>query len=92
MTEDQPNHSQSAAETVLKLAEELEATGDSVFGGDSLVKARAHLHRWVDEATGVVIIPALGRVTILHDGVVSTIQSPDLPMTMSDPVSGAPAR
>jgi hypothetical protein len=83
---DRPDGVRAAAERVLKLASELEAHGDV----SDLEWARAILHRWIDEATGVVVTPAFGRVTIIHgDGRPSTIQSPELPYRMSRPVGPA---
>ena len=69
------------------LAEEVEASADASVGGSALEGAQAALHRWIDEAKGVVVNPAQGRVTLIHEGGrVSTITSPDLPFTMSAPV------
>jgi hypothetical protein len=79
------------AERVLKLAGELEASGDVQAGGTELEQARAALHRWVDEATGFVTMPAFGRVTVIHgNGRQSSIQSPDLSYRMSIPLQPAP--
>ena len=81
---------QAAAERVLKLASELEAHGDVSTGASELEWARAILHQWIDEATGIVVTPAFGRVTIIHGGGrPSTIQSPELPYRMSRPVGPA---
>lgn len=71
---------------VLDLAEELEASGEAMLEGTTLDKARAALHQWVDSMTGIVITPALGRVTVVHGGTESTISSPDLPFVMSTAV------
>jgi hypothetical protein len=80
------------AERVLKLAEELEASGDVQAGGSAIEHARAALHRWVDEATGFVTMPAFGRVTVIHDnGRQSSIQSPDLSYRMSIPLQRTPS-
>lgn len=77
----------NAAERVLKLADELEAHGDVKVGGGELERARAALHKWIDAATGFVVTPAFGRVTIIHgEGRQSTIASADLPYAMSEPV------
>ncbi len=86
------DEARTAADRILEMAEEIEASGDANFGGAGLERARALLHQWVDSMIGVVVMPALGRVTIIHDkGLVSTIASPDLPFTMSMPVGEAPA-
>ncbi len=72
------------ADRVLKLAEELEASGDVKAGAQAMEHARAALHRWIDDATGFVSLPAFGRVTVIHpNGRQSSIQSPDLSYSMS---------
>ena len=77
----------AAADRAVEMAEEVEASGQASTGGADLKTARAALHRWIDEMTGVVVAPGLGRVTIIHpNGRVSTISSPDLPFAMSKPV------
>ncbi len=76
----------AATERVVKLEEELEASGVAYHDDDSLALARARLHEWVDSIAATVISPALGRVTLIHaDGGQSTIISPTLPFTMSKP-------
>ena len=81
------NGVEAIAERVLKLAGELEASGDLTAGGNELDRARAALHRWIDEATGFVTTPAFGRVTVIHgNGRQSSIQSPDLSYRMSIPL------
>ena len=89
----EPNdEARTTADRILEMAEEIEASGDASFGGAGLERARAVLHQWVDSMTGVVVTPALGRVTVIHDkGLASTIASPDLPFTMSTPVGSRPA-
>jgi hypothetical protein len=86
MIDQDSDHSREAADRVLEFAEEVEASGDAATSGDTLEAARAALHDWIDRMTGVVITPALGRVTIIHPGVQSTISSPDLPFEMSTPI------
>jgi hypothetical protein len=82
---------EAIAERVLKLAGELEASGDLKAGGADMEKARAALHSWIDEATGFVTTPAFGRVTVIHaNGRQSSIQSPDLSYRMSEPLEKAP--
>ena len=79
---------QTVAERVLKLADELEASGDVKVVGTDLEIARAALHKWIDAATGFVVTPALGRVTIIHgNSRQSSISSADLPYAMSIPIS-----
>jgi hypothetical protein len=81
---DETTKLQAAVERVLGLDEEVEASGEATVGGDALEQARAALHAWVDAAKGVVVNPALGRVTVIHgDGRLSTIASPDLPFAIS---------
>lgn len=90
MTERQADEAQTIADRVLEFAEEVEASGQSVVGGDALEAARAALHKWVDDLTGVVVMPAFGRVTVIHGNRESTISSPDLPFAMSKPVGESP--
>jgi hypothetical protein len=71
---------------VLELEAELEAAGSAATGGSALERAQAILHKWIDNAKGVVVSPALGRVTLIHqNGRISSISSPDLPFVMSKP-------
>ncbi len=78
---------QAAAEHVVKLEEELEASGVPVLDQDGLAEARAILHKWIDEVVATVVSPGLGRVTLIHPGGrQSSIVSPDLPFLMSKPV------
>ena len=77
-----------AADDVLQFLDELEASGDAAFGGDTLAHAKAVLHKWVDSATAIVAVPAFGRVSIIHeDGRQSTISASDLPFAISQPVN-----
>jgi hypothetical protein len=86
MDTDQADKVQTAADQVLELEAELEAAGSAATGGSALERAQAILHKWVDSAKGVVVSPALGRVTLIHqNGRVSSISSPDLPFAMSAP-------
>lgn len=91
MDDQQNDEARTTADRVLEMAEEIEAGGDASFGGAGLERARAILHQWIDEMTGVVVTAALGRVTIIHDnGRASSIASPDLPFTLSTPVGSRP--
>lgn len=77
----------SAAERVIKLEEELEASGVPVLAHDEVAEARAKLHTWIDSVVATVVSPGLGRVTLIHaNGRESTISSADLPFIMSKPV------
>ena len=85
MSTDQADEVQEAAERVMELGEEVEASGHAVDDA-GLESARAALHKWVDAARRVVVNPALGRVTLIHEGGrVSTITSAELPFAMSAP-------
>ncbi len=87
MDQDHQEKARGVADHVLEMAEELEASGDATLEGSALETARAVLHGWIDEMTAVVVLPALGRVTLIHPGgVQSSISSPDLPFTMSVPL------
>lgn len=86
MTNGPSDKTREAAERAIEFAEELEAGSDAKFSRPDLDDARAVLHKWIDEMTGVVIAPALGRVTILHEGRESTISSATLPFLMSKPL------
>ena len=76
----------TAADRVVQLEAELEASGDAATGGDMLADARRALHEWVETVTGVVASPGVGRVTLIHaNGRESKIASPDLPFLLSKP-------
>jgi hypothetical protein len=73
-----------AVDRIIELGNELEAPGHAVVDDDSLVRAREVLHRWIDGMKGVVVNPALGRVTIVQEnGYASSIASADLAFQMS---------
>ena len=87
MQDDQAASSKATADRVIELEEEVEASGFMVQG-DALHEARTILHKWVDEMTGVVVSPGLGRVTVIHGGNrPSTISSAELPFIMSKPLA-----
>jgi hypothetical protein len=74
----------SAADRIIGLGDELEAPGHAALGEASLVKAREVLHRWVDSMKGIVVNPALGRVSVIHEsGSAASIASADLAFSMS---------
>ena len=74
----------SAAERIIGLEDELEAPGHAALEGSSLQKAREVMHQWVDQMKGIVVNPALARVTVIHEnGYASSIASADLAFTMS---------
>ncbi|WP_375398165.1 hypothetical protein [uncultured Sphingomonas sp.] len=87
MDNEKGNATQAAAGRVVELEEEVEASGIAVVEGDELAWARGVLHQWIDDMTGVVVSPGLGRVTVIHgNGRTSSIGSPTLPFLMSRPV------
>jgi hypothetical protein len=74
----------STAERIIGLGDELEAPGHAALGEASLVRAREVLHRWVEDLKGIVVNPALGRVTVIHgNGTAASIASADLAFEMS---------
>jgi hypothetical protein len=74
----------TTAERIVELGAELEAPGHAALGNAAVLKAREVLHRWVDEMQGVVVNPALGRVTVIHkSGSASSIASAELAFQMS---------
>lgn len=84
MSEEQGDTARQAAERVLELAAELEASGEATLEADKVAKMREALHAWVDTVTAVVAIPAFGRVALIHDnGKQSTINSADLAYSIS---------
>lgn len=79
---------EQAADRIIQLEAELEASGNATTEGDALARARAVLHAWVDTVVGVVATPGVGRVVLIHEnGRESRIAAPDLPMQLSVPVS-----
>jgi hypothetical protein len=74
----------TTAERIVELGAELEAPGHAALEDSSIVKARAVLHQWINEMQGIVVNPALGRVTVIHEGgSASSIASADLAFQMS---------
>lgn len=87
MTMERDDAVRAAADRVIQLEEEVEASGVAAVEGAELAHARAALHAWIDEMTGVVVSPGLGRVTVIHgDGRRSSIASATLPYMMSKPL------
>jgi hypothetical protein len=75
---------QETVHRVIELGAELEAPGVAATEEASLVKARAVLHQWIDQMIGIVVNPALGRVTVIHEnGSGSSIASAELAFEMS---------
>ena len=74
----------ATAERIVELGKEVEAPGHAAVDEPSLVRARAVLHQWVDGVKGVVVNPAMGRVTVIDEnGRASSIASADLAFKMS---------
>jgi hypothetical protein len=74
----------TTADRIVELEAELEAAGHAVLADSAVVKAREVLHQWVDQMKGVVVNPALGRVTVIHEsGSASSIACADLAFQMS---------
>jgi hypothetical protein len=74
----------TTADRIVELGAELEAPGHSVLAADSIAKARTVLHQWIDQMEGIVVNPALGRVSVIHEGGrASSIASADLAFLMS---------
>lgn len=77
-----------AANRVVDLEAELEASGTAATEGDRLAFARAALRDWVDTVVAVVASPGVGRVTLIHaNGSESKIASPELPYLVTPPVA-----
>lgn len=78
----------AAADRIVDLEAELEASGDVTTEDAALAESRAILHRWVDTVQGVVATPGVGRVVLIHaDGSETRIASPDLPLKLARPVN-----
>jgi hypothetical protein len=74
----------AAADLIVELGKEVEAPGNAATDEASLVQARAVLRLWVDGVKGVVVNPAMGRVTVIHEsGQASSIASSDLAFRLS---------
>lgn len=83
-----PGAVEKAADRVLELEAELESAGNAATQGNALADAREALHHWVESVVGVVTLPGVGRVTLIHaNGRESKIASPDLPFLLSRPVT-----
>jgi hypothetical protein len=87
MTNEENDDVHDIAERVVKLEEEVEAGGEALRDAESLARARALLHEWIDEMTGVVVSPGLGRVTVLHGkSRPASIASFELAFRLSKPI------
>jgi hypothetical protein len=74
----------ATAERIVEIGQEVEAPGHAAIDEPSLVRARAILRQWVEGVKGVVVNPAMGRVTVIDaSGYASSIASADLAFKMS---------
>lgn len=74
----------TTADRIVELGQELEAPGNATTDEASLVRAREVLHQWIDSMRGVVVNPALARVTLIDEhGYAASIASADLAFQMS---------
>ena len=72
------------AERIVELGKEVEAPGHAATDEASLARAREVMHQWIDSVKGVVVNPAMGRVTVIDEaGRPSSIASADLAFRMS---------
>jgi hypothetical protein len=77
-----------AANRVVELEAELEASGTTATEGDKLEFARSALRDWVETVVAVVSSPGVGRVTLIHaNGSETKIASPELPYLVTPPVA-----
>ena len=75
---------EATAERIIKLGAEVEAPGNAAVDEPSLVRARTVLREWIEGVKGVVVNPAMGRVTVIDaNGRASSIASADLAFKMS---------
>lgn len=74
----------ATADRIVELGKELETAGHVALDAPTVVRARQVLHDWVDGMQGIVVNPALGRVTVIDkNGNASSIASADLAYTLS---------
>jgi hypothetical protein len=74
----------ATADRIIGLGEEVEASGSAAVDEPSLVRAREVLRQWIEDVKGVVVNPAMGRVTVIDaSGRASSIASADLAFKMS---------
>jgi hypothetical protein len=91
MQTEQKSAAQAAADRVIELEGELEASGVAAVDGSALESARAVLRKWLEGVTAVVASPALGRVTVIHgNGHQATITSHELAYAISGPIQQKP--
>jgi len=84
MSLDNETRVKATADRIIELAREVEAPGTAAMDETALARARVVLHQWIDGMKGVVVNPALGRVTVIDEsGHASSIASADLAFKMS---------
>ncbi len=84
MSKDQDSKVKETADLIVELAKEVEAAGHASVDEMALVRARAVLLQWIGGMKGIVVNPAFGRVTVIHEnGDASSISSADLAYKMS---------
>ena len=72
------------AERIVKLDMEVEAPGHIAVDESALIKTREVLGQWIAGVKGVVVNPAMGRVTLIDkNGKASSIASLDLCFMLS---------
>ena len=84
MSTDKESKIKAAAERIIELDKEVEASSHAATDEPSLVRAREVLHQWIDSMQGVVVNPANGRVSVIDErGHAASIASSDLAFKMS---------
>jgi hypothetical protein len=74
----------ATADRIIGLAQEVEASGSAAIDEPSVLRARAVLRQWIEGIKGVVVNPAMGRVTVIDaSGHASSIASAELAFKMS---------
>lgn len=72
------------AKRIVELGAEVEAPGLAAVDEPSLLLAREVLRQWIDGVQGVVVNPAMGRVTVIDaSGRAASIGSADLAFRLS---------
>ncbi|MFT4045319.1 MAG: hypothetical protein QM661_01365 [Solimonas sp.] len=74
----------ATAGQIVELDKEVEATGHAAVDAPSVLRARKVLEEWARDIKGVVVSPAVGRVTLIHEnGRTSSIASAELAFRLS---------
>jgi Asp/Glu/hydantoin racemase len=73
------NKISKTVDRIVSLGQEVDAPGVAAVNEPSLALAREILRQWIDGIQGVVVNPAMGRVTVIDaTGRASSIASADL--------------